>query len=1160
MGALAQLSQSRVEVEPGRTATVTVTVRNTGTVVDRYTFEVLGAAAPWVRFSPDSLSLFPEASGTVNLVLAPPREPTVHAGPTPMGVRITSSEDPEGSVVEEGTIDVGAFSDITLELVPRVARGRVVGRAQLAVDNRSNCSYRARAEGTDPQMALQFRFRPAVVDIAPGGAQFVKVAIRPSSRFWKGPERTRPFRLVLRDDQAEPDQVGVLVGTLPPAEIAGVESAEPADSPTVGRTGTASPVTRAPGPAPAEERTPDGTGAAPGDWAAAEAVPADLGERVPSPHKEEISTDGSLLQEPLLPRWLLAAAGALVALAVLAAILWFALFKPQVKSTAQNEVNKQLAANGITPVNPSKGSKTGSGGGNGSSGTGGGSGGSSATTVPGGGARRERLHRRGRTRCRVRGSRGYGQWWPDGEWRRHEGGLHRAQRPDAGGDRHPGGKRLRRHRDPHPGPQWYPRDVVVDGQLPGSRLPLDHPDHVRPQQPDAAGRGRVLGNVHPGHLLRRAFGLGMSWTSRRRRLRVLGAVSATFALGAGLVFASAVAGHSPRASANPTGASPGVYEAAIGNVDTLSLSTLQAGTSVSGAKSSVIYGPVGVNVNATKVLVGQEPPEVGVIDVQGNVRSPAVPLAGRAIAVAMDPANANVAFVLEANANPNAEALVQEVNMGASPPGGPAVTSLGAGLPVFAPTSIAISPSGATLYVAGTVGDGLFGIEAIPVANPTHGTVWSAAANEGVSFAGGVVSVALGPDGLNLYGAATRSSEGGNGAVFDLGLPLAAGEKVRWFEPTAFTPTALTVNPNGDTVYAGGSSGLGSNSTVQAFAAATGTPGIQSKPIPMRAANRAVMGLTSMAVTPDGDTLLATGTDGTTPTSPVVVYPLGLPNLGIGARTTFGNLSSSSTASPAIAITPDQAPVARILAPVSVQVNQPVTFDASASTVAYGSVSSFAWQFGDGKTASGVTATHTYSAPGTYNVTLTETDHAGTGLTTGVAGVSGPVAGPGQTPFRLASVSAQTSVPIGVTPTPTTLTTAPPPTPPTVPVLTTPTTPTVPTSTPGGPGRAVPAPTLTLNPGVGPPGTIVTVSGAGFQPNTPVTVAWSTSTGSVVDVADARGDLPPVQLNILTPDVLGPRFAIASSSPPASAPFLVVPSDSEPGGGSGDFLFRSEGP
>jgi hypothetical protein len=104
------------------------------------------------------------------------------------------------------------------------------------------------------------------------------------------------------------------------------------------------------------------------------------------------------------------------------------------------------------------------------------------------------------------------------------------------------------------------------------------------------------------------------------------------------------------------------------------------------------------------------------------------------------------------------------------------------------------------------------------------------------------------------------------------------------------------------------------------------------------------------------------------------------------------------------------------------------------------------------------------------------------------------------------------------------------------------------------------APTLVLNPAVGPPGTIVTVTGHGFRPNTPVTVSWTVSTGSVVITADQHGNLPPRSLLILTPDVLGPRFARASSSPPATAPFLVVPSTSEPGGDNAGLLFRSEGP
>ena len=60
-----------------------------------------------------------------------------------------------------------------------------------------------------------------------------------------------------------------------------------------------------------------------------------------------------------------------------------------------------------------------------------------------------------------------------------------------------------------------------------------------------------------------------------------------------------------------------------------------------------------------------------------------------------------------------------------------------------------------------------------------------------------------------------------------------------------------------------------------------------------------------------------------------------------------------------------------------------VAFDAAASTDPDGSISGYAWNFGDGSTGSGVNATHTFVAGGSYTVTLTVTDSAGaTGTTT----------------------------------------------------------------------------------------------------------------------------------------------------------------------------------
>lgn len=54
-----------------------------------------------------------------------------------------------------------------------------------------------------------------------------------------------------------------------------------------------------------------------------------------------------------------------------------------------------------------------------------------------------------------------------------------------------------------------------------------------------------------------------------------------------------------------------------------------------------------------------------------------------------------------------------------------------------------------------------------------------------------------------------------------------------------------------------------------------------------------------------------------------------------------------------------------------------VLFDAAASVAPTGSVSSYEWNFGDGTTATGVNASHIYTEPGYYVVTLTVTDSRG---------------------------------------------------------------------------------------------------------------------------------------------------------------------------------------
>ena len=97
----------------------------------------------------------------------------------------------------------------------------------------------------------------------------------------------------------------------------------------------------------------------------------------------------------------------------------------------------------------------------------------------------------------------------------------------------------------------------------------------------------------------------------------------------------------------------------------------------------------------------------------------------------------------------------------------------------------------------------------------------------------------------------------------------------------------------------------------------------------------------------------------------------------------------------------NQPPVADPNGPYTGTEGVPISFDGTGSTDPDGSIASYDWDFGDGTVIpnAGPTPTHTYSAAGVYNVTLTVTDDAGVSDSAGTtadigAGNQLPVADP----------------------------------------------------------------------------------------------------------------------------------------------------------------------
>lgn len=212
MGVTASLQPTTVAVTPGTSSTVDVRVRNTGHIVDVLTVEVVGEAAAWATVTPPSVSLFPGNDQTVTVVFTPPMSADGPSGSVPFGVRVRSQEDPNGTVVEEGVLEVASFLAVSAELQPRTSRGRKGAVHELAIDNRGTQPVSVRLGATDPDANLVFAFEPPALEVPANSAAFVKVKLRAAHPFRKGTSLTRMFSVVVSDASGSADPIAVAAG------------------------------------------------------------------------------------------------------------------------------------------------------------------------------------------------------------------------------------------------------------------------------------------------------------------------------------------------------------------------------------------------------------------------------------------------------------------------------------------------------------------------------------------------------------------------------------------------------------------------------------------------------------------------------------------------------------------------------------------------------------------------------------------------------------------------------------------------------------------------------------------------------------------------------------------------------------------------------------
>jgi YVTN family beta-propeller protein len=372
-------------------------------------------------------------------------------------------------------------------------------------------------------------------------------------------------------------------------------------------------------------------------------------------------------------------------------------------------------------------------------------------------------------------------------------------------------------------------------------------------------------------------------------------------------------------------------------------------------------------------------------------------------AIAITP-DGSTAYVTEEGTSNTSPGFVTPIDLSTNTPGAP--ISVGSG-----PDAIAITPNGLTAYVGNYNDDTV-----TPVNLVTN------AAGKAIPVGGAPTSIAITPDGTTAY----------IGRAFDSGIQLdlttnstQPGASASGFA-SAITPDGATVvatspqdnnvdvvnpatdtgttvaalnDPEGVAITPGGSTAYVAYSPFTTNKGALLPIPVADPNAPATPINLGTNSAYAVAITPDGSTAFVTDLTGGN------VVPVDLTSDTAGAPIPLGGKGTNPIA---IAIAPDQAPVAHLH--VNILGNLTDSFDASASTVAYGSIASYAWNFGDGttETTTTPTVTHTYAQPAD-NGTASVTETSSTGTSTGEVFT-------GQTASRSGGTQATASATVYTTP------------------------------------------------------------------------------------------------------------------------------------------------
>ena len=204
MSVQAWFSNDELEIAPGSTITLKLSVQNLGESTSSYTIVPSGLTANWITVDRGNVTLFAGSQDVIDVQIGPPRLPSTTAGPTIVGVRVIPTDDPDDTVVAETTLDVQPFDDRRIVALQPVLRARHRANFEFMVENQGNGLASCRLRLVDPSERIDGSFDPPAVGVAPGGASLVRFKSRARRGVFRRAVRTLDFEIEAEQAGHEP--------------------------------------------------------------------------------------------------------------------------------------------------------------------------------------------------------------------------------------------------------------------------------------------------------------------------------------------------------------------------------------------------------------------------------------------------------------------------------------------------------------------------------------------------------------------------------------------------------------------------------------------------------------------------------------------------------------------------------------------------------------------------------------------------------------------------------------------------------------------------------------------------------------------------------------------------------------------------------------------